>query len=163
MIEYIKEQSYRGPGYVVIKDGRAVARLIAMRDYTGRRGWRGKLNGKFRAETPHYNLPLSARGTLKEIKAQLANFEFPSRELEYEMACADAENDRRKFKAKELSLKLAEAARAIVAGSNYAHEQLRELSDEIERFAKDRTDYEYSLNNPSGYPYAPEPPASKKQ
>jgi len=141
--------------YVAEKDGRRVAFLRANREYT--RGTRSRKTGTYHATTYTHHIPLNVRGTLPEIKAQLATFEFPSAEQEYEMEIRDVEKRRREYKSRELAVKLADAARAVINGSNYATETLRELTEEIERFVKDRSDHVYHDGRPSGYPYYPEP------
>jgi len=113
--------------YVVRKDGKAVATI-------SRSG-----NSWALYSHPYYKM-LYRRHSRLDVVAAAEEFPFLAPPELYEQICQEVEAERRMKKERANSQEITRLSRAILAGSNSAHEELAALFAEIDRFAADRSD-----------------------
>lgn len=114
--------------------------------------WRVRRDGQFVADirrrgnrgwqiVSHYSRIIATVADIDSAKAWCSTQEYfrTKREL-YDIICAEVENRRRLHLEDIAARKLAALARALVAGSNSARNDMAALLDEIETLAKDRVE-----------------------
>ncbi len=111
----------------VYQDGKHVGWISR---FSARTGWE--------IQSVHYGRTLARSKSLEGARQRALEISYPSVEEEYEISCRQIEAARRAAIERQLAPEIIAASRALLAGSNSAHDTLKALIAKVDDYATNR-------------------------